>query len=455
MGIQLDWEIESRQAGKSKGEDEDIKRTRRRRLIRFFLFVGILVGIASGIVYAVVNQLSAAEQQLGDLLVETVEAEVGALRIGDNATFMALQRSATNEWYLVQEQTFEDYQELKSTEDIQLIGRVLDTEIDGQRGRVLVEEIINGVPYTRVWFYWRYSDGWRHLPPDYTFWGETNTHLGQHVNVRYQAVDEPFADALSTQLDSWIAWACPALGCTDLPKINVDVLATTEDLLRWSENNTWQLLIQSPFVEGARTDLPFESEIQLDVANVLAERLVNITSNGLAPTYPTDAVYLRSAIVSWLVGRFVQMDMNSSLIDSFARTYSDAKVGELLRTLTPQSDMNVIANTIGQPVEQTNLDWTDFLTWRLQVEDELIAQRDEVNWLNLYDTRDEQVRTTAYARFNANMFPEPTEVTSVMMQSAPDGTPQLRATVIVGQEGIFREEIVLFNLVNGVWKRAS
>ena len=38
-----------------------------------------------------------------------------------------------------------------------------------------VEEIIGGVPYGRVWFYWRYDDGWRHVPPDYTFWGDART----------------------------------------------------------------------------------------------------------------------------------------------------------------------------------------------------------------------------------------------------------------------------------------
>ena len=42
-------------------------------------------------------------------------------------------------------------------------GNVADATVDGPRGRAVVEEVIDGVSYRTVWFYWRYADGWRHV----------------------------------------------------------------------------------------------------------------------------------------------------------------------------------------------------------------------------------------------------------------------------------------------------
>ena len=121
------------------------------------------------------------------LLSQTTEAEVAALRIGDRQAYMALQRSASEEWLASQSAVFDAYQSRKINSDIQLTGRVVDVQIDGSRGRVQVEEIENDTPYVNTWFYWYYAEeldeqgrqiapaGWFHVPADYTFWGAPTT----------------------------------------------------------------------------------------------------------------------------------------------------------------------------------------------------------------------------------------------------------------------------------------
>src|SRR5690606_7274368 len=118
-----------------------------------------------GVVYLVLQRWEQVNQQLEQLLSDTVQAEVTAIRLGDLTAFEERQRSATGDWANTQRQLFDDYQTLKTTSNIVLSGHVVDAEIDGQRGRVQVEEIIDGVPYIQTWFYWRYEDGWFHVPP--------------------------------------------------------------------------------------------------------------------------------------------------------------------------------------------------------------------------------------------------------------------------------------------------
>ena len=66
---------------------------------------------------------------------------------------------------------FEAYQQLKQAHRVELTGDVLDVTIDDLRGRVVLQETIDGVPYKVVWFYWYYEDGgerdqpgWRRVP---------------------------------------------------------------------------------------------------------------------------------------------------------------------------------------------------------------------------------------------------------------------------------------------------
>jgi hypothetical protein len=457
MGIRLDWEIEAEQ-GQIKSAGEDVVAVRRRRIARLRLLVLmlIIVLILGGIAAAITWRLQAVDEQIAQLLRNTMDAEMAALRIGDEGAFLAAQRSASEEWLQQQTQVFDDYQQMKLQQDVQLTGQILGMTISDNRARVEVQEIIEGVPYSRIWFYWRYDDGWRHVPPDYTFWGDVQTFEGQSVKVRYQTVDALLASSIGENIERWLQTGCEALTCDQPPEVSVDILPDDALQVSWSPNDPWALQVPSPYVRQARSDMPFNVEMQFSVANLLAERLVAVESANIQPVYPADVYYLRQAIVSWLVGRFVQMDTNAFVIDSLAANYGAPAVGRLLMALGPSSDVSVLAGAAGvASVEQANLDWRDFLTWRLMTEDELIRRRDDANFLSLYDTRDENTRALASQRCTIVPGEIKRTVSSALLEASADGLPTLRASVEVVQNGTIAQEEVLFRLVDGVWRRAN
>ena len=452
MGIRLDWEIEAEREHKQQtaGEDPEMRRRRRRARLRFLLVVFILLALIGGAVAAVVFRLRQVDQLTEQVLRDTVAAEVAALRLGDREDFLDMQRSASENWLRQQDANFDRYQTLKQTEDVNLSGRVIAAAIDGSRGRVQVEEIIDGVPYGQAWFYWRYEDGWRHVPPDYTFWGEAKTLEADGVEVRYQTVDQAVAEAVAPRVAQWLRVGCAALACPEIPDVTIEIVPSATLEPGWSPNDPNVLQIPSPYATAARLDMPFDTGSQIKAANLLAERLVS----NFTPTYPSDAYYLRQAIISWLVKRFAEIETNSFLISSFAERYGDQAVGRLLTTMQPNSNARVLSSITGTALDAANLDWRDFLTWRLAVEDELIINRDEANFLLLYDTADTLVRDAAFARYTSGDPGEPLTVSAVTSQQGENGSPELRA-VVVGSDPAVQQDEILFRLVNGEWKRAS
>ncbi len=452
MGIRLDWEIEAEQerVRHSAGEDPETRRKRRRARLRFLLVLLVLLALVGGVVGAVVVRLHQVQQATEQVVSDTVTAEVTALRIGDREAYIDIQRSATDAWVQQQDSNFSRYQALKQSENISLTGQVLDVQVDGARARAEVEEIVGGVPYGRVWFYWHYDDGWHHVPPDYTFWGEARTAEAQGVLVRYDAVDEAVAQAVAQRVSNWLQIGCAALACGDLPTLTIEIVPSTTLQIGWSPSDAWTIQMPSPYVDAARLDMPFDSGMQVKTAGLLAERLVG----DFNPTYPSDAYYLRQAIISWLVKRFAEVETNSFLISSLADRYGDGAVGKLLQTMQPDSNVSVIGAVTGTSLDGANLDWRDFLTWRLTVENELITRQDEADFLSLYDTGDPAMRDQAYARYAAGASSDPLTVISAIPEQASDGTPQIHAVVQVGNPASGQED-VLFRLIGGVWRRAS
>jgi hypothetical protein len=454
MGIHLDWEIEAEQQQvRQAGEDPQSARKRRRARLKVLLIILLVLGVFAGVVVGVFWRLRTVDEQVEQALRNTVEAEVTALRIGDENAFLSVQRSATDDWQIAQQALFDAYQSLKLQRDVRLTGRVVDATVNGLRGRVQVEEIIDSVPYSRVWFYWRYDDGWRHVPPDYTFWGDVKTATGQGVSVRYNSVDDALAQDVRQKIENWLKIGCEALTCGTLPDVAVEIVPDESLPLAWSDSNPWQMQFPSPYTRQARLDMPFDLNLQLQVAGLLGERLVAMSSNDMQPTYPADAYYLRSAVGSWLVGRFAQIDTNSFLVASLAQNYGGQAVGRLLQAMTPDANAGIL-NTVtsAASLELANLDWRDFFTWRLALENELVTRRDETNFLALYDTRDETVRNAAYTRYNAGASGEQRIVVSTIPETAPDGSFILRAIVQIGGG---RQEAVLFRVVDGGWRRAN
>ncbi|MBI1278056.1 MAG: hypothetical protein GC179_08010 [Anaerolineaceae bacterium] len=456
MGLRYDWEIEAEKTQVQRGsEGRSFARKRRAARLRFLIFVLIVITIFASLGAFVVLRLDAVEKEIEQSLRSTVEAEVTALRLGDFASYSAIQRSASADWLRVQQQIFNQYQDLKMQQGVQLTGEISALQVDRTRARVNVQEIVNGVPYTRVWFYWHYEDGWHHVPPDYTFWGELEVRKVNNVTVRYQMVDNVFGQAVVERIAAWFETACSSLNCGGLPDVTVEIIPDESLRTSWAAGNDWRLQIPSPYVRRARTDMPFDTSLQLEVALKIADRLVGQASNNIQPVYPTDATYLRQAISSWLVGQLVQVSTNSYLMDSLATNYGPKTVGQLASALKPDSSINMLVTITGKSLEETGLDWRDYLTWHLLVEDDLIQKRDETNFLGLYDTRDTVARELAYSRFNAALSTGKQVVTSVQTEVGTDGSVQLRAVVEVGEGSNVQQTNAVFRLADGVWKRIN
>ncbi len=459
MGVKLDWDIEA-EKGKNKEHREDpIQRNARRfGVFKLFLVVAIFALILGGIAYLVYQRLEQVNQHVEQLLVDTVQAEVTALRVGDLQAFQDRQRSATDDWAIAQRATFEAYQNLKVSSNVVLSGQVTDIEVDDQRGRVFVEEIIDGVPYIRTWFYWRYQDGWFHVPPDYTFWGASETIETEDYIVRYREVDEQVAAALDTSLENWFTNICAYVDCATIPFITIDIIPAPQSPVRWQENdpNTWQLIVPSPHTDLARADTPFDNQLQIDVASLLVRRVIDNVSNlgGAAPN--SDALYLQDTVTAWLVGQFVQVNPETHLLDSLIVQYGNDIIASIMRNLQPASDISLLASSAGvASVADLQVDWRDFVLWRLETEDALITERNEGIWVTLYDFTDTNVRDIAYQRYQNNFTATNRVVNEANVTTSSTGVPQLVARVTVTRGFETGEEIIVFNLVNGNWLRAN
>lgn len=469
MGIRLDWDIEAEKSHvQGIGEDPDAARSRRaarlRLLITIFLLLTAIAAVGGFVAYRIIE----TERRLEELLRDTVAAEVTALRLGDWSAYADFQRSATEDWLMTQRENFEEYQELLLRSDnVRLTGRVLDAEIDDPRARVAVEEIIDGVPYTRIWYYWRYdpqydaqgkeilAGGWHHVPPDFTFWGEPRTFQTGDVGVSYFGVDEDLAVLMGNRFQEWLTIGCDALLCQNPPSLTIEIRAEDVPEMDWSIQDSWKLQVLSPYASRARSDLPFTPEKQIQAATMLAERLVLQLSDNRRAIYPSDAYFLQQSAISWLVGQFVLIDTQSHLVASLASNYGIETVGQILREVGAQGSISLISQVTGAPLDQSNIDWRDYLTWRLNLENELILRQDSENFMALYDTQDNTVRDTAISRFS--QVGEGNYLVLLVQSTSPtpSGLPQLLTTVQVSGAGDVPQEDVVFRLVNNQWVRAN
>ncbi len=271
--IRLEWNVESRKIDKSDSEDPAAKRARRRRTLRLIMLIGAVLALLIFAVLVVRQRLLDVQGQLEQLLRETVHAEAAALRIGDINTFLALQDSASETWRQRQQAVFRKYSELKASHDVKLSGAILDLEIDGQRGRVVVEEIINGARYAQVWFYQNLGNDWRHVAPDFSFWGEERRLETAALSIRYYDLDQRFAQAISEAVGEWLRQECQTETCADGPSISIEIVNQAAAPVTWSTGTERTLGILSPLAAGRMAIAePFDSVFQELVAEVLAQR---------------------------------------------------------------------------------------------------------------------------------------------------------------------------------------
>jgi hypothetical protein len=453
--ISFEWQVESQRIGRSDGEDPAEKRVRRRKIFLLAaLVLMLLVAIGLGILF-VRQRIHEVERQFAQLLQDTVKAEVAALRIGDLNSFLHVQNLDDANWVNQQRAMFQQYNELKADGVIELTGSILAVDVDGERARVLVQENINALPYARLWFYRRAGDGWQHIAPDPSLWGEPRVISTERATIHYRSADHAFAQQLSLALEDWRRRGCDILVCGDLPTLAVYIEAGASIETAWIDDEQMQLRVRSPYIDIVRADMPFDGQLRLQISALLAERLVDAHTDYLVAATPHDALFLRESAVAWLSEIFTRLESGAMLMRSLADNYGADKVARLLAQMTESSDISLLQAVINQPLESADLDWSDFLAWRLALEQSLIRDGRENDWLSLYDTSVESARLAAYARFNEGAPAQTYRIIDHLVWSGADGRPQLRATAQLTAKGAAAAEIILFNLVDGAWKRAS
>lgn len=454
MDIKLDWEIEAeRSALGGVGEHPQDVRRRRANQRRAILAIVLVAGSVLAVVGAIAARLWYVDHTIEQQLRDTVAAEAAALRIGDIAGYLYVQRSASDIWMMNQADRFWDYQQLKLEHDVQLTGRVLDLEIDENRARVAVEEIIDGQRYQVLWFYWRYEEGWRHVPMDVTFWGGDAVYEGEHVTVRYGRLDEVLVEALVPSLELLWGEGCRWLGCpAPPPRLAVRVMPDPAVAVSWSPEEPDVLRIASPLTGRARVDLPLEPGLAREVGLLLAERLIDLARGSISPLPEADAAFLHRALRDWLTGRFLGDGgaLGSQFVESLVQTYGERAVSALAQNWQPDSSIAVLATAFATPLDALSVDWREFFQWRLALEPFLLGRGNQAALLGLYDEAALAEAMALVQDAEAAARPVPT-VLRVVVGAGTDG--QSRAWAVVqypdGTEGV-----VTFRLVDGVWKRS-
>lgn len=456
--MKLDWQIESDRyygSGQQHREDPEFGRQRRRRVRRMLLTVLAMFAVVAAVVWFILHRLNEADERIRLLLENTVRAEITALNLGEQATFERIQRSASDDWLRAQAEWYLQYQADKVITDRVLTGRILSVTVERQRGRVQVEEIENGVPYVRTWFYWNYDvtrdadgnvthpAGWYHVPPDYTFWGEPRAIERERFVVRYQGLDAPFARSLADELGRWYDLLCAALDCSRLTYLTVDIVPNPGGRVVWQSDASWQLVVPSPYMVRARYDQPFHGSLARDVAGLLAQRAVSAVS--LTPDRELDAQFVKESVERWLVGRWLQIDNGAYLVESIVQQYGAASVSRLLAEMRPNSAISLVSRALQIDLGAAPLDWRDFLSFRLAVEEQAARRGDLQTLARLYEPTP-QGQQRAAERMMASGGA--TVVVSVTRETSPEGLPQLFAVTADGQAVIFR-------LVDGIWVRAG
>lgn len=273
--IRLEWQVETFKTDLFDSEDPGQKRARRRRMLRLILFICAVFALVIMAFFAFRQRLLDVQAQLERLLRETVQAEAAALRIGDMNSFIAAQDGANEAWLRRQRAVFNEYSDIKAAYDVDLSGAILELEIDGERGRALVEERINGARFAQVWFYRKLEQGWRHVAPDYTFWGEPQQLDSDALSIRYFALDQRFAQALSDTLNEWpsewLRQACADAPCEGISPLSIQIVNQAPAPAEWSPDGSATLQVLSPLTGRMSIEAPFDSNLQEIVAAVLAQ----------------------------------------------------------------------------------------------------------------------------------------------------------------------------------------
>jgi hypothetical protein len=452
MAVKLDWQIEADHISQQDAEDPELRRLRyrrRRQLIVAALILAVIVGTVGGLV---IWRLDVVDRELKQALIEVAQAEAAALRIGDYPAFRAIHKSDSQSWLNSQELLFKRYQVLKGVADFQITGQPISLAIRNWTGRVEMKEIINGVEYRTVWFYWRYAEGWRRVPNDYDFWGAEQTVSGHYVRVRYREMDAPTALNLALPLDKWWSEGCQLLSLNPCPTVTIAFRPQIDLNLGW-EGNT--LLVPSPLVREDRAPrngaLPGPMEDAVLVT--LALRQLQLATGIAQPMGEGDVAWLYQTLAEWRAASFTgRLDAARHGLWQDLRTDRGAGgITAAARTLNPEFRLEMWESALGGPLELLDIDWRGYFQWRLDLERQYLAAGNLGAAERLWDVETPAARAEFNRRLASPNAPAG-QVEQVMVQRGTDG--QLRAFVQIVGDGSPPQQVI-FRLAGGTWKRTA
>lgn len=484
MGIKLDWQVEAEVTSLRAAEDPDLKRRRRRarrRLVLLAIVISTALVVAAGLIVWRLNEVDARyERDLRD----TVFAELAALRTEKPADFMAIQRSRSETFLHEQSQRYVAFRSLITDGSLDLVNaRVVDVDIDRQRGRALLEVVKDGLPHRMVWFYWYYEDGdenegqgWRHVPDDLTFWGEERVLELERVRLTYGEMDAAYAQALAPRLAAWWNRGCALLQCFDAPPtLSLTIVADRPPAVAWDLSDSWELSVTSPLL-AAWTPVddagaPMMPEYDRAIVQQIAVRLVR-HATGDTELFPYgDAAWWHDQIAGWLSEAILLGEGATVSVPGFMGTlmaqYGPGAPVAALRGLGPEATLeSPLFAVTGVPLDQLSvdqlggLDWRDFFAWRLELESLLATPNGGGVFLSLYDLDNPAMITEVRLRqespdYAARYAPDASvQITGVTI--VPDGA-DIKALVDLTriEKGEIISERVEWRLIRGTWKRTN
>ncbi|HEX3050453.1 MAG TPA: hypothetical protein VHP83_07350 [Aggregatilineaceae bacterium] len=483
MGIKLDWQVESENSQTLATEDLEGRKRRHRARARLLVLVLLVVCLFGAVVGSIVWRWHEVEDQFKQDLLDTVEVERTALRIGDYDSFLAVQRTISDPFKIEQGNRYTEYQNLKRQNRIDLTRPILDSAIRERTGRVVLEEVKDGIAYQTVWFYWYYEDGdpeaergWRRVPDDLEFWGDSNDLERGSIRITYRDLDEGLAKTLAPRLNDWWTNGCVLLQCTTaLPTLHLEIVAARPMSVEWSTNSPATLRMTSPLLasiispddERARVDNSIPPAYARLLSDQLAQRIVRHATNNLAPITNADAAWFQLELARWLAAVYQNGPSvpDTGFTGALVAQYGPTIPAILAHTLLPDTtlDQIMIAATgldlaALSPDQLNTYPWQGYFQWRLDLESRLLRQANGGGlFLALYDLETPGVSDIAQQRASDPAYstrPVP-QVTAVTITRDANGQTfaLVDTTRTDGSQTI--SELVQFRLSGGTWKRLT
>ena len=365
--VKFDWEVESKYPSHNVGFDETPSSNGEASDASSFPFTLMLILLMlSGVVGFAMYRLEQVHQTIENRLHETVKAEVSFLRLGDRTQFLAVQRSASPSWVEAQTIRYEDYQYLKTQHLLNLNTEIISSTIDGSRARIQLTEQIDGQTYLQTWFYWNYQDGWRHVPIDYTFWGEPQTQTGEYITLLYSKLDHEVATQLYRELEQGLARVCIWIACEPFV---LRVVSREGIYVNWSEAIPNQLEVSSPYIERVDLQQPIPETLMNDITIQIAKRLAQANGAMLEVDALTDRAFIENQLIDYIQSHLFNRDSSGNLFADLNIVFENPRIQEVLVASSQSHLIPLLHELLTQPSpSDMPITWESYANWLLNVE---------------------------------------------------------------------------------------